>query len=84
MSPTELTKVRDALARGLSVHAVTQLGRDRGQAVRQRMNLDVHFRCGPRLVSFRVVILPGRAAAMTRLCTDLPRTSFSPDLVARL
>ena len=36
MSPTELTKVRDALARALSVEAVNQLGRDTGQAVRLR------------------------------------------------
>ena len=36
MSPTELTKVRDAMARALSVDAVNQLGRDTGQAVRLR------------------------------------------------
>jgi hypothetical protein len=36
MSPTELTKVRDALARALSVDAVNQLGRDTGQAIRSR------------------------------------------------
>ena len=36
MSPTELTKVRDVLARTLSVEAVNQLGRDTGQAVRLR------------------------------------------------
>ena len=36
MSPTELTKVRDALARALSVDAVNQLGRETGQAVRLR------------------------------------------------
>ena len=37
-----------------------------------------------RVVRFRVVVLPGREAAMTRLCTNLPRTPFSRDLVARL
>ena len=36
MSPTELTNVRDALARALSVDAVNQLGRETGQAVRLR------------------------------------------------
>jgi len=36
MSPSELTKVRDTLARALSVDAVNQLGRDTGQAVRLR------------------------------------------------
>lgn len=36
MSPTELTKVRDALARALSVDDVNQFGRDTGQAQRLR------------------------------------------------
>lgn len=36
MSPTELTKVRDALAGALSVDEVNQLGRDTGQAIRLR------------------------------------------------
>jgi hypothetical protein len=35
---------------------------------------------GPR----RAVVLPGNEPSMTRLCTDLPRTPFSLDLVARL
>lgn len=50
----------------------------------QRLDLDVDFHVGPRVVGFRVVVLPGREAAMTRLCTNLPRTPFSLDLVARL
>ncbi len=49
-----------------------------------RLDLDVEFERGPRLVGFRVVVLPGREAAMTRLSTNLPRTPFSLDLVARL
>ena len=36
------------------------------------------------MIGFRVVVLPGRDAAMTRLCTNLPRTPFTLDLVARL
>ena len=36
MSPTELTKVRDALAGALPVDEVNQLGRDTGQAIRLR------------------------------------------------
>ena len=36
MSPTELTKVRDALAGAFSVDEVNQLGRETGQAVRLR------------------------------------------------
>jgi Transposase DDE domain len=50
----------------------------------QRVDLDVEFHVGPRVVGFRVVVLPGREASMTRLCTNLPRTPFSLDLVARL
>ena len=48
------------------------------------LDLDVDFHVGPRVVGFRVVVLPGREAAMTRLCTNLPRTPFSLDLVGRL
>ena len=44
----------------------------------------MEFHGGPRVVGFRVVVLPGCEAAMTRLCTNLPRTPFSLDLVARL
>jgi len=50
----------------------------------QRVDLDVEFACGSRLVGFRVVVLPGRELAMTRLCTNLSRTPFSVDVVARL
>ena len=49
-----------------------------------RLDLDVEFERGSRLVGFRVVVLPCREKAMTRLCTNLPRTPFSVDLVARL
>ena len=46
--------------------------------------LSVEFHVGPRVVGFRVVVRPGREAAMTRRCTNLPRTPFSLDLVGRL
>jgi Transposase DDE domain len=49
-----------------------------------RLDLDVEFEREDRVVSFRVVAIPGRDQAMTRLCTNLPRTPFSLDLVARL
>ncbi len=39
---------------------------------------------GSHLARFRVIALPGRDAAMTRLCTNLPRTPFSADVVTRL
>lgn len=61
-----------------------RLSRFLAQHAGQRMDLDVAFQVGPRSVGFRVVVLPGREAAMTRLCTNLPRTPFSPDLVGRL
>jgi len=49
-----------------------------------RVDLDVEFAHGARAVGFRIVVLPGRDPAMTRLCTNLARTPFSVDLVARL
>jgi len=51
-----------------------------------RMDLDVEYERdkGKRLVGFRVVVLPGNENTMTRLCTNLPRTPFSLDLVSRL
>src|SRR5262249_58614028 len=46
--------------------------------------LDVEYERGKQRVSFRVVVLPGHEKSMTRLCTHLPRTPFSLDLVSRL
>jgi hypothetical protein len=52
------------------------------QHVSCRMDLDVEYeRTG---LSFRVVVLPGREKSMTRLCTNLPRSSFSLSLVSKL
>ena len=50
------------------------------------MDLDVEYERdnGKRLVGFRVVVLPGNETTMTRLCTNLPRTPFSLDLISRL
>jgi len=48
------------------------------------MDLDVEYERGKRMVGFRVVVLPGNEKTMTRLCTNLPRTPFSLDLVSRL
>ena len=61
-----------------------RLSRFLAQHAGQRLDLDVNFHRGPRVVGFRVVVLPGREATMTRLCTNLPRTPFSLDLIARL
>jgi hypothetical protein len=56
------------------------------QNANRRMDLDVEYERdhGKRLVGFRVVVLPSKEKSMTRLCTNLPRTPFSLDLVARL
>lgn len=48
------------------------------------MDLDVEYERGKHRVGFRVVVLPGHEKSMTRLCTNLPRTPFSLDLVSRL
>jgi hypothetical protein len=61
-----------------------RLSRFLAQHAGHRMDLDVAFHVGSRVVGFRVVVLPGREAAMTRLCTNLPRTPLSLDLVGRL
>jgi hypothetical protein len=50
----------------------------------RHLDLDVEFARGARRIGFRVVVLPGRDRTMTRPCTNLPRTPFSADLVARL
>lgn len=47
------------------------------------MDLEVEYERGKDILRFRVLVLPGREATMTRLCT-LPRTLFSLDLVLRL
>lgn len=49
-----------------------------------RLDLAVEFERDDRVVSVRVVAIPSRDKAMTRLCTNLSRTPFSLDLVARL
>ena len=56
------------------------------QNLNRRMDLDVEYERdkGKRIVGFRVIVLPGNEKTMTRLCTNLPRTPFSLDLVSRL
>jgi hypothetical protein len=49
-----------------------------------RVDLDVEFQRDDRVVCWRLVALPGRDKAMTRLCTNLPRTPFSLEMVSRL
>lgn len=61
-----------------------RLSRFIAQNANRRMDLDVEYERGKRVVEFRVVVLPGSEKTMTRLCTNLPRTPFSLDLVSRL
>jgi len=56
------------------------IARHRGRC----MDLDVEYEHGRCAVGFRVVVLPGHERTMTRLCTNLPRTPFTLDLVSRL
>ena len=78
--------VRSAWVEGqrTTVRTRIRLSRFLAQHLGQHMDLDVEFHCGPRVVGVRIVVLPRREAAMTRLCTNLPRTPFSLDLVGRL
>jgi len=63
----------------------TRLSRFIAQNLGRHMDLDVEYkRSRKRMVGFRVVVLPGKEKTMTRLCTNLPRTPFSLDLVSRL
>ncbi len=49
------------------------------------MDLDTEYKRGKtEVVEVRVIVLPGNESSMTRLCTTLPRTPFSLDLVSRL
>jgi hypothetical protein len=79
-------RIRTAWVEGrrTAVPTHSRLSRFLAQHAGQRVDLDVEFRVGSRVVGFRVVGLPGRETAMTRLCTNLPRTPFSLDLVGRL
>ena len=63
-----------------------RLSRFIAQNLNRRMDLDVEYERdnGKRMVGFRVIVLPGNETTMTRLCTNLPRTPFSLDLVSRL
>jgi DDE family transposase len=61
-----------------------RLSRFIAQHANRRMDLDVEYERGQDVAEFRVVVLPGNEKTMTRLCTNLSRTPFSLDLVARL
>lgn len=60
---------------------LVRLSRFIARNTNRRLDLDVEYARGERVVGFRVVVLPGREKTMTRLCTNLPRTPFSLDLV---
>lgn len=66
----------------LTLRKPTRLSRFIEQHINCRMDLDVEYdRTG---LCFRVLVLPGRETSMTRLCTNLPRSSFSLSLVSKL
>lgn len=67
-----------------SLRTPTRLSRFIEQHVGCRMDLDVEYERGKEVLGFRVVVLQGHEPTMTRLCTNLPRTPFSLDLVSRL
>ena len=60
-----------------SVPPRIRLSRFLAQHTGQRLDLDVDFHVGPRVVGLRVVVLPGRETAMTRLWwkTRLPTSA---------
>jgi hypothetical protein len=78
--------VRTAWVNGRRVDLSTRrrLARFLTQYPGRRLDLDVEYERDHRVVGFRVVVIPGRDKGGTRLCTNLPRTPFSQDLVARL
>ena len=78
--------VRTAWVNGRRVDLSTRLRLSRflTQYPGRRLDLDVEYERDHRVVGFRVVVIPGRDKGGTRLCTNLPRTPFSRDLVARL
>ena len=79
-------EVRAAWVNGrrVRVSAGLRLSRLLARSAGHVVDVDVAFSRGRRIVGGRVVALPGREAAMTRLCTNLPRTPFSTGVVARL
>ena len=86
-----LTRTYDPAVRALwvdgqrvPVASDLRLSRILGQHAGHVVDVDVEFRQADRRVACRVVALPGRESAMTRLCTNLPRTPFSADLIGRL
>jgi hypothetical protein len=50
----------------------------------QAFDLDAEFGKGEGRTTFRLMVVPGKEPAMTRLCTNLPRDRFSTDLVGKL
>jgi len=48
------------------------------------LDLEVEFRRGKKRYPFRLVVLPGKEKAMTRLCTNLDREDFPLEFVGKL
>ena len=69
-------RARDTAGRRLSRFVAEHHG--------HRLDLDVEYVRKSHVFGIRVVVVPGRDPARVRLCTNLPRTPFSVDVVARL
>ena len=70
--------------RRVPVAARVRVSRFLARYAGRRVDLDVEYEQGATRVGVRVIALPGKDPTMTRLGTNLPRTPFSVDVVARL
>jgi len=70
--------------RRLVVPTGIRLSRFLAQHPRTSLDVDIEYRRHGRCDAFRLVVVPGRAGQCSRLCTNLPRRSFSAALVGRL
>jgi hypothetical protein len=70
--------------RRLAVPTGIRLSRFLAQHPRAVLDLDIEYRRQGQRQAFRLVVVPSRGDHDSRLCTNLPRRSFSAVLVGRL
>jgi hypothetical protein len=70
--------------RRLAVPREIRLSRFLAQHPAVALDLAIEYRHSGQPHRFRLVVVPGRANQMSRLCTNLPRAACSATLVARL
>jgi hypothetical protein len=75
-------RLRTVTPRRLFLAVVSAQGGAQLESLHAGCHADLEVACvrGRRVARFRVVVVPGRDEAMTRLCTNLPRTPFSAPL----